>query len=249
MMTKKELAAFKAQTGFNIWQIEKDYLQHLYLLFLSRHSKKEYVFKGGTALQKAYGLNRFSIDLDFTCEDRNILDNLIGKVNNEIIKFGYPAEFKKIKELTGITYVFKIKGPLYDGTEKSISTLYIEISLREKVLLDTEAVEINPVYPDIQPYILAVMNMSEIIAEKVRAILCRNKPRDVFDMWFLIKKGIVLDENIINQKLSCCKMKFDREKFIESIRQKKARWTQEMSTLLSEVPDFEKIVAEIERTI
>lgn len=249
MMTKKELSAFKTQTGFNIWQIEKDYLQHLFLLFLSRHSKKECVFKGGTALQKAYGLNRFSIDLDFTCDDWNILDNLIKKLNDEITRFGYQSEFRKVEELTGITYVFKIKGPLYDGTEKSISSLYIELSLREKVLLDAEALEIVPVYPDIQPYILAVMNMKEIMAEKVRAILSRNKPRDVFDLWFLIKKGITLDENIINQKLAYCKMKFDREKFIESLTEKKARWMQEMGTLLSEVPDFDKIVAEISKVV
>jgi predicted nucleotidyltransferase component of viral defense system len=65
MLTKDELKAFESTLGFNVWQLEKDYLQHLFLLFLSRRTKDQLVFKGGTALQKIYGLNRFSIDLIF----------------------------------------------------------------------------------------------------------------------------------------------------------------------------------------
>jgi predicted nucleotidyltransferase component of viral defense system len=71
MLKREDLEKFKSVTGLNIWQIERDYLQHLFLLFLSRYVKDELVFKGGTALQKAYALNRFSIDLDFTLNDAN----------------------------------------------------------------------------------------------------------------------------------------------------------------------------------
>ena len=51
-----------------------------------------FVFKGGTALQKVYGLNRFSIDLDFTAkEDNNKIDFkiLIEKIAKKITDFGY----------------------------------------------------------------------------------------------------------------------------------------------------------------
>jgi len=69
MLFKEDLQKLTKISGFNLWQTEKDYLQHLFLLFLSKEAKREFVFKGGTALQKIYGLNRFSIDLDFTLSD------------------------------------------------------------------------------------------------------------------------------------------------------------------------------------
>lgn len=66
MLSRAELEKFMSVLGFNIWQVERDYLQHLFLMLLSRHAGNELVFKGGTSLQKVYGLNRFSIDIDFT---------------------------------------------------------------------------------------------------------------------------------------------------------------------------------------
>lgn len=38
------------------------------------------------------------------------------------------------------------------------------------------------------------LGINEIVAEKMRALLQRKKPRDVFDIWFLIQeKGIKLE--------------------------------------------------------
>ena len=63
MISKEDLKQYSKIIGFNLGQTETDYLQHLFLLLMSRHLYGELVFKGGTALQKAYGLNRFSVDL------------------------------------------------------------------------------------------------------------------------------------------------------------------------------------------
>ncbi len=66
MMSRKNLESMQSVLGYNLGQVESDYLQHILLLFLSRRAGNWLVIKGGTALQKAYGLNRFSDDLDFT---------------------------------------------------------------------------------------------------------------------------------------------------------------------------------------
>ena len=45
-------------------------------------------------------------------------------------------------------------------------------------------------------------SIDEIIAEKVRALLQRTKPRDVFDVWFLMeRKGKKLDVELLRAKL------------------------------------------------
>jgi len=59
MLTRKELESFRNVLGFNLGQAEKDYLQHLLLFLMSKNARSELVFKGGTCLQKAYGLGRF----------------------------------------------------------------------------------------------------------------------------------------------------------------------------------------------
>ena len=65
MIDKNNIREVEKRLGFSFWQAEKDYLQHLFLRELYSTVGTELVFKGGTALQKAYGLHRFSRDLDF----------------------------------------------------------------------------------------------------------------------------------------------------------------------------------------
>ena len=49
----------------NLSYAEKDYFQEIVMLGISREAP-ELAFKGGTALYKFHGLNRFSEDLDFS---------------------------------------------------------------------------------------------------------------------------------------------------------------------------------------
>jgi len=237
MIKRTELESYKSIVGFNLWQLEKDYLQHLILLFLSKHAKDEIVFKGGTALQKIHALNRFSIDLDFTAIRPEKIEYIFKKVAQDINKFGYSCELKK-KRGSGMNFSFKIKGPLYDGSERTISSIRIEISLREDLLSNPVAKEIIPVYPDIQPYIVLVIQMDEILAEKIRAVMTRDNPRDLFDIWFMLRKGAVFRLKFANEKLKYYSMKFNKEKFAEAVKNKEKIWKTEMGPLVSNVPDF-----------
>ena len=51
------------------------------------------------------------------------------------------------------------------------------------------------------PSSFRTMSREEILAEKVRACLMRSRPRDLYDIWFLRSKGIVLDPKMIADKL------------------------------------------------
>lgn len=92
MLKRIDLEKMKTATGFNAGHAEKDYLQHTFLLFLSRHSKNDLVFKGGTALQKAYSLNRFSIDLDFTLNREISAREIIDRVIADLTKSATPQQ-------------------------------------------------------------------------------------------------------------------------------------------------------------
>ena len=61
-------------------------------------------------------------------------------------------------------------------------------------------VEVAPYFRE-SPKVLT-MSINEIVAEKMRALLQRKKPRDVFDVWFLIhEKEIKLDKRLLRKKL------------------------------------------------
>jgi predicted nucleotidyltransferase component of viral defense system len=67
MITKKELEEIARIKGLTLGNAEKDYLIDIALLSISKNTKNELVFKGGTALKKCYfGDYRFSEDLDYT---------------------------------------------------------------------------------------------------------------------------------------------------------------------------------------
>ncbi len=241
MLSKEDIIELKSSLGFNLGQLEKDYLQHLFLLFLSRHLKDELVFKGGTALQKAYGLNRFSEDLDFTLNREMNIDELIEKIKKDIENFGFKAEYKLLSSKISKCYRLRINGPLYDGTERSIASLRIEISLRKDLLLEPDTKEIIPAYIDLQPYIVLIMNTEEILAEKIRSIFQREKARDMYDMWFLLKKGIKINYSFVEKKTEFYNIKFNKNSFLKRISRMKKIWKEELSGYVSFIPDFNEV--------
>ncbi|MCZ7394061.1 MAG: nucleotidyl transferase AbiEii/AbiGii toxin family protein [Candidatus Methanoperedens sp.] len=245
MLSRKNLESMKSILGYNLGQVESDYLQHILLLFLSRRAGNWLVLKGGTALQKAYGLNRFSDDLDFTSKKEDIEDIAYG-IRTDLATFGLENELK-INRMENVSevIVYSIKGPLYDGTPRSMAVQRVEVSQREKVILKEEIHEVVPVYPDLQPYLLTMMNLEEILSEKVRAIMTRNKARDVYDTWFLIKKKIPFNPELINKKLEYYDMVFDLVAFTTSLMDKNRIWERELKPLVSFIPDFEKTAKEI----
>lgn len=248
MLAKADLEQFTAVLGFTIWQVERDYLQHLLLLFLSKRLGKGLIFKGGTALQKAFGLNRFSIDLDFTQEDE-LPENLFDLIQKDVKNFGFEADFQETKGKESKQIKFRIQGPLYRGMERTLAVVRIDISMREKVCLDPETKDIFPIYPDIQPYIIRIMDSKEILAEKVRAICTRTKARDVFDMRFLLQKKISLDEKLVDRKLKMYDLRYSRKIFLEKIVQVKGIWQHELSQLVAAIPDFDTAVKQIKEKL
>jgi predicted nucleotidyltransferase component of viral defense system len=248
MLNRKSLESIKTVLGFNLGQVERDYLQHILLLFLYRHAGNWLVFKGGTALQKTLGLNRFSEDLDFTSGKEQGLLEIAYRVRDDVANFGFDNEVEIRKNISEVIS-YRIKGPLYDGTQKSMVVLRLDISLREQVVLKENIREVVPVYTDLAPYLVTMMDTEEILAEKIRAIMTRNKARDIFDARFLIAKKIPVNIELANKKLEYYDMKFEKELFIETLMSKKRIWEKELKPLVGYVPDFAKTVDEIANAV
>jgi predicted nucleotidyltransferase component of viral defense system len=124
--------------------------------------------------------------------------------------------------------------------------LPITINKEEKPLLNPDFKTINPgmIYkdPDLHAYSLLVMNIKEIAAEKVRALLTRKeaKSRDLYDLWFLLSNNFSIDIGLVEKK-----MQFDHAVF--SIKRLKARikeiepiWESDLKPLTKMLPSYEE---------
>lgn len=227
---------------------EKDYLQDLILFSIYTNVGKELVFKGGTSLYKIYKLNRFSEDLDFTLTKKIDMKKIRNKILSELKLLNIEGRIKEIKEHKNeINIRLLLNGPLYKGSKETQCFIPLNISLKEQVLIEPKKESIMPLYKELPNFELFVMQEKEILAEKVRAIFTRMKPRDIYDLWFLsTRKNIVFNSRLINKKLSLYNLKFNFKEFKNRIEKMKGLWQIDLKNLIvGELPDFEKVKKEV----
>jgi len=250
-MNREELKSYVGITATSLGHVEKDYLQHIILRTLSQKWSAYLVFKGGTALQKIGLIPRFSEDLDFTMKKALSMKDISNSTIKALESYNYPVKVDKFSD-TEITAGFRllIQGPLYRNNQ-GICSIRFEMSKREEVLLRPEVEEINPVYKDVLPYVLSVMNKKEIVAEKVRAILTRDKVRDVYDLYKVLEHDISFDKGLIDKKLSYYNIMFDSNEFINRCEELSKRWYADLEVLMEKPPSkdnaLEIILSEIKK--
>lgn len=248
MITRLELAGKARDLGFNLYQAERDYVQHVFLNALYQKTANDFVFKGGTCLQKTMGLDRFSEGLDFTY----VGDSAVERVE-AVLSFLNPLQpvLSKKQEFEGRSLSFKVKleGPLYDGRAKRMQHLTLELSLREKPLLPPQARRVVPPYDDVRPYTAYALAANEILAEKIRALMTRNKARDLYDAWFLLQKKARADLETVNEKLACYALRFSGKSFVSAVNDKSNVWASELGVLLKNPPAFAPVAEYVSREI
>jgi len=242
MIDKETLMRIAKLTGLKPFQQEKHYIQTMLLRSIYSRVSREMVFKGGTALAFFHGLNRFSEDLDFTLKEYFDLRSLVAEIRRDFEILGMGAVLKIIEDNPhSFSFRIGVEGPLFT---QEIERCFVrgEVSRREKVLRQVEIEELRTIYPDVLPFFVTLMSLEEILAEKVRALTWRGKARDLYDLWFLLKKGIKIDLDLVKEKLSYYKKEFDLKEFMEDIRRIGAVWKQELKpVIVGSLPDFETV--------
>ena len=235
MISRAELEEYARLKQLNLGQAEKDYFQQLVLFILYSHFGKELVFKGGTALSKAYGLGRFSEDLDFTLSRE---EKMIEILQQGLKKFYLEAEIEEKKFRSSFSHTPRIKGPLYNGVRHSLCKLELDFSLRERVILEPKIITLGRLLRELPSFEVVVMAKEEILAEKVRAIITRTKARDVYDLWFLLQRNPTIDVDLINEKLQSHHVKYTLTDLKKHLNLKKEIWETGLRPLLLSGPSL-----------
>lgn len=193
--------------------VAREYCQHLFLSYFYQKKKSEHVlFKGGTALRFLYNSPRFSEDLDFTASDiaTDQIETIFVDSLDEIAQTGLGVELQEAKTTSG-GYLAIAWFTLLDFKQ----IIQIEVSMRAKKLkVDSEISLINSDY--IPPYNIVSLVEKDLIEEKIQALLDRAKPRDFFDIYFLLRASLSTPKNNLPlskvlKKLEETNLNFKRE--------------------------------------
>jgi predicted nucleotidyltransferase component of viral defense system len=243
MITRDELKNIADMKRLSMPNAEKDYLLDFILFYIGHELGDTLVLKGGTSLYKLYNLNRFSEDLDFTQNKKKFDPESTARyILRALGRNGIYGNETHENHGYEINIRFHFKGPLYSGRKESLCYILLNISHRERVSCPVKKELLVSAYREIPAYDVYAMDEREIFAEKVRAVMTRQKPRDIYDLWFLMKKGIRADEELINLKLKIYKVRFSAREFGERIRANRLSWPNDMRGLvMGSVPDFDAI--------
>lgn len=167
--------------------VAREYCQHLVLSALYRHPEADRVlFKGGTALRIIYGSPRFSEDLDFTgvgIRPRQI-EALLVDTLSQVEQAGIAVDLAEATRTSGgYLGIIHCRMLGYDVA------MQIEISLRRQAAVTPETALIAS---DLVPgYTLLHLPQARLVEEKVRALRERGKARDWYDLYFILRRGLV----------------------------------------------------------
>lgn len=227
-------------TRGNAGQIEKLYLQDIVLHSTYRRVADELVLKGGTALHKLYNLDRFSEALDFTAVKRVDFARLLESVERDLKSFGTQAEkSRQGEDADSFKARLGIRGPLYTGSELSLSYLRIEVNKRagaEKPIVKRYA----PNFPDIPAFEVLALTEEEILTEKIRALSTRIQARDLYDAYHLLHKGIRIDPELAERKLRHYGLEYDPDKLLERAEKVRRSWAGLRALVYSRLPGFDQ---------
>lgn len=257
MIHPKEVNAAAGRYRLKDSQVEKDYILSWLLYGISKNEalSKVLVFKGGTVLKKVYFEEyRFSEDLDFTLIDEKISDD-------ELLK-EFEQVYALVKDEANITIQFKesdthessgsmvfyvnYSGPL----QANINTRDIKIDVTRGEIMEygIEEKKVFREYSDLpeEAFYLQCYSLSEILIEKMAALMGRTEPRDLYDFWRLTETdGMNTKEHKPEFERKAKNKNLDPAKFQDKVLAKeknlKQGWNRKLENQIHDLPKFDDV--------
>ena len=194
-------------------------------------------FKGGTALNKIF-LNhpRLSEDIDFTItrDEKEVKDEIF----DILIKSGFFKDITEGNNTDGFARLI-----ISYSSDLGKGEIFIDLNKKAKLLLASETHKVNHFYsPFIIEFSFKTIAKEELVAEKVRAAITRNKPRDHFDVYKIIHANIPINLKLAEKKCKEVGAEFSIIRMFNKAKTLKNRWDKDMAPLISESISFKEII-------
>lgn len=255
MIKPGEIQKIANRLGIRDTQIEKDYVIGWILKGISNKEflKSKLLFKGGTALRKIYFPEyRLSEDLDFTyygddykVEDiRDKFKELIEWTKKEV-RINLEIQDEKEHQTGNYNFYMNYTGPLGGvGANKSIK---VDIANDEKLCNDPIEKIVHNEYSDLnEEFKILNYTLEEIISEKMRSLIQRTMPRDIYDIWYMFEvENLDIEDFIFDFQEKTKFKQLDPKKFTQTVLAKeatfKAQWETSLHQQIKDIPDFDHV--------
>jgi predicted nucleotidyltransferase component of viral defense system len=198
MITVENLEKLAKQYQMSVFpNIVREYFQHVFLEKLYKLPEAEkLLFKGGTALRIVYGSPRFSEDLDFSLFGvaphivKETVENIFLRVLTDIEQLGIRVTVSEKSNATTGGYFGMATCTMFGYQPIGVE---INISTRRDSMVRGE---VDSVANDfVSTYTVIHLPQHELVEEKIfGALLNRKKPRDFYDLYFMMRKGMFSTE-------------------------------------------------------
>ncbi|EKD50209.1 MAG: hypothetical protein ACD_62C00609G0005 [uncultured bacterium] len=195
MISKYQIIELRDEWKTTELNVAREYVQHVFLSSLFRGLRKQVklAFKGGTALRIIWGSPRFSEDLDFTAWGTEYhIGECLREAVNEASKAGLDIKLVASNKTSGGWFALA-KTQLHDWPV----SIEWNISLRQ--VRQTTVVPVLVTSPLWASYSVLALNAEQMVFEKIEALFRRKKPRDFFDVYFMLRNRLGISE-ILRQK-------------------------------------------------
>jgi len=270
MIGLPEVQRIAYRAGVSERMIERDYVLTWALIGLARHPAlgTTIALKGGTALKKLYFADwRYSEDLGFTMQPTLAPESLQA----------YLAEAgQAVHDEIGIELEVASSEPRWDGPDLRNVTFYLgyvgplrrtrrwrkfklDFTFDEVVVNPLVRRPLLPTYSDeprpavlVQAYVL-----EELCAEKLRTLLQRTQPRDLYDVWrILSEEADTLDMFLLAEifRVKCHHkglLPGDLAQTLTPVQVEKMRraWQARLADQIADMPPLEQVVRETRRAL
>lgn len=274
MISKDEIQRIASSKKLAIDIIEKDYILSWVLAGIHHHDtiKNSWVFKGGTCLKKCYfETYRFSEDLDFTFqgEQQEVSEKLYKTNFIQVAKWVYdnsgielPEEgiefevFKNPRNTISVQGKLTYRGPIKRNMSIArLPRLKIDLTLDEPMVLRPQIINVDHPYSDKleEGKKILAYSYEEIFAEKLRALVQRLRPRDLYDVIHLYQErndnlNIELVKETLQKKCDLRSVPFPKMALIETHNNRKlleSEWATQLRHQMPELPSFELFLGKL----
>ncbi|MGC8506452.1 MAG: nucleotidyl transferase AbiEii/AbiGii toxin family protein [Thermoplasmata archaeon] len=73
----------------------------------------------------------------------------------------------------------------------------------------------------------------------------RKKARDLYDIYFLIKKNVKLDSLLVSEKMKLCERTYDSEEAEKRVKMFRTQWEKEIPALVLNPPPYDLVASEV----
>jgi predicted nucleotidyltransferase component of viral defense system len=170
-------------------------------------------------------------------------------VVEELQLFGITAQVRNAwQSVVGYSFDVSYQGPLYDGRDRTKGKVRVDCSLRQEAVESRRELVSSP-YDDLRPFVINVITPEYLLAEKVRALVMREAPRDAYDLWLLDQQGIALLPELVNQKLAIVDVALSQNALTQALDKAGKDWQRDLQPLLPQLISWDDVAPILKRKL